>query len=133
ALTLSASAADKPAAATNDQVIKSAMTAAPAKVAQGDTVVAAGPDGKMSTIRKGTNGFTCMADNPETPGPDPMCMDQNAMEWVHAWIGHKAPSHGKVGLMYMLSGGSDASNTDPYASKPTSANHWVKTGPHVMI
>ena len=27
----------------------------------------------------------------------------------------------------------DASNTDPYASKPTTTNHWVKTGPHVMI
>jgi hypothetical protein len=35
--------------------------------------------------------------------------------------------------MYMLAGGTDASNTDPYAKKPTSANHWIKTGPHVMI
>jgi hypothetical protein len=32
-----------------------------------------------------------------------------------------------------LAGGSDASNTDPYASKPTSANHWITTGPHVMV
>jgi hypothetical protein len=35
--------------------------------------------------------------------------------------------------MYMLAGGTDASNTDPYATKPTAANHWIKTGPHVMI
>ena len=27
----------------------------------------------------------------------------------------------------------DASNTDPYASKPTASNHWIKTGPHVMV
>ncbi len=26
-----------------------------------------------------------------------------------------------------------ASNTDPYATKPGVANHWVKTGAHVMI
>jgi hypothetical protein len=39
----------------------------------------------------------------------------------------------KVGFMYMLSGGSDASNTDPYARKPEPNNHWIKTGPHVMI
>lgn len=28
---------------------------------------------------------------------------------------------------------STASNTDPYATKPTASNHWLKTGPHVMI
>jgi hypothetical protein len=33
----------------------------------------------------------------------------------------------------MLSGGTDASNTDPYAAKPTTSNHWIKTGPHIMI
>jgi hypothetical protein len=122
----------KPPAADAD-IIKSAMAAAPAKVSQNATVVAMDAAGKMRTVHKGTNNFTCMADNPETPGPDPMCMDKNAMDWVHAWIGHKAPPAGKVGFMYMLSGGTDASNTDPYASAPSSANHWVKTGPHVMI
>jgi len=131
-LSLCAAAADKPAP-TNDEIIKSAMSAAPPKVAQGATIVTAGADGKMTTIRKGTNGFTCMADNPETPGPDPMCMDANAMEWVHAWIEHKAPTAGKVGFMYMLAGGTDASNTDPYGTKPQPNNHWVETGPHVMI
>ena len=74
-----------------------------------------------------------MPDNPATPGPDPMCMDKNALEWVHAWIGHTNPAPGKVGFMYMLAGGTDASNTDPYAAKPDAKNHWIKTGPHVMI
>ena len=35
--------------------------------------------------------------------------------------------------MYMLAGGSDGSNTDPYATKPEEGNNWVETGPHVMI
>ena len=35
--------------------------------------------------------------------------------------------------MYMLEGGTDASNTDPHATQPTADNHWVKTGPHVMV
>ena len=43
------------------------------------------------------------------------------------------PPAGKIGFMYMLAGGTDASNTDPYATKPTASNHWIKTGPHVMI
>jgi hypothetical protein len=132
-LPMNAHAAGTTAPASDTQIIKSAMSAAPAKVAKGAAIMAMEADGKMRTVREGSNGFTCMADNPATPGPDPMCMDKNAMEWVHAWIGHTAPPAGKVGFMYMLEGGTDASNTDPYATKPEANNHWVKTGPHVMI
>ena len=114
-------------------LIASAMHAAPARVAKDATIVAMGADGKMRTLRQGSNAFTCMPDNPTTPGPDPMCMDKNAMAWAQAWMGHEHPPSGKLGLMYMLEGGTDASNTDPYAQKPSSGNHWVKTGPHVMI
>lgn len=113
--------------------IASAMRAAPAKVAEGATVVGMDATGAMHTLRKGDNGFTCMADNPQTPGPDPMCMDANAMEWLMALLAKKDPPKGKVGLMYMLEGGTDASNTDPYASAPTADNHWISTGPHFMI
>jgi hypothetical protein len=119
--------------ADDASLIKSAMTAAPSSLAKNATVVAMGSDGKARTLRKGTNGWTCMPDSPETPGPDPMCWDRNADSWVQAWMSHQNPTAGKVGLMYMLAGGTDASNTDPYAQKPTASNHWVKTGPHVMI
>jgi len=87
----------------------------------------------MKTLRKGSNGFTCMPDNPGTPGPDPMCMDANSMAWLDALLAHKTPPTGKVGFMYMLAGGTDASNTDPYATKPEGSNHWIKTGPHIMV
>jgi hypothetical protein len=118
---------------TDAQLIASAMTAAPMSVAKNATIVAMQANGSMRTLRKGTNGFTCMPDNPTTPGPDPMCMDANALEWANAWMGHRTPPAGKVGLMYMLAGGTDASNTDPYAKAPSATNHWVKTGPHVMV
>ena len=119
--------------AGDQKMIKSAMLAAPKKVSAAATIVAMGADGKMRTLREGTNGFTCMPDNPATPGPDPMCMDKAAWEWAGAWMGHKTPAVGKVGFMYMLSGGTDASNTDPYAIKPSAKNHWIKTGPHIMV
>jgi hypothetical protein len=121
------------AAPTDAQMIASAMLAAPAKVASGAAIMAMEANGTMRTLRKGTNGFTCMPDAPSTPGPDPMCMDKNALDWVHALVAHQAPPAGKVGFMYMLSGGTDASNTDPYATSPAPNNHWIKTGPHVMI
>jgi hypothetical protein len=120
------------AAPTDAELIKSAMSAAPRSVGKNATIVAMDANG-MRTIRKGTNGWTCMPDNPATPGPDPMCLDKNAMDWANAWMSHKTPPSGKVGFMYMLAGGTDASNTDPYAEKPTASNHWIQTGPHVMI
>jgi hypothetical protein len=118
---------------TDEDIIKSAMSAAPEAIAKAATIIDVGPDGKIRVVRKGTNQFTCMADNPNTPGPDPMCADQNAMEWVEAWLSKKEPPKNKVGFMYMLAGGTDASNTDPYAQKPEANNNWVETGPHVMI
>ena len=121
------------APASDDDLIKSAMSAAPPAVAKDATIVAVDAAGKMRTIRKGSNHFTCMPDNPATPGPDPMCMDQNALAWVTAWVEHKDPPKGKVGFIYMLAGGTDASNTDPYAQKPEANNNWIETGPHVMI
>lgn len=119
-------------AATSDAaIIASAMSAAPHQLAKDATVVAMTPGGKMRVVRKGTNHITCMPDNPASPGPDPMCLDENAMDWAGAWMTHKAPPN-KVGFMYMLAGGSDASNTDPYAAKPSDGT-WITTGPHVMI
>src|SRR4051812_2963069 len=49
---------------SDEELIKSAMSAAPPAVAQDAAIVAVGPDGKMRTIRKGSNTFTCMPDNP---------------------------------------------------------------------
>jgi hypothetical protein len=114
------------------RLVASAMSAAPAAVARNAAVVAMDQSGGMRTIRSGSNGFTCMPDNPATPGPDPMCMDPGAMEWVMAWIERRTPPK-KTGFMYMLAGGTDASNTDPFAKAPEKGNNWVKTGPHVMI
>jgi hypothetical protein len=121
------------AAPTDADMIASAESAAPSNVGKKATIVTMDADGKMRTVRKGTNNFTCMPDNPATPGPDPMCMDPAAMEWAHAYLSHTQPPAGKIGFMYMLAGGTDASNTDPYATKPTASNHWIQTGPHVMI
>jgi len=118
---------------TDEEIIKSATSAAPAAISKNATVIDISADGKVRVVRKGTNNFTCMADNPNTPGPDPMCGDRNAMQWADAWIKKKAPPRNKVGFMYMLAGGTDASNTDPHAQKPAADNNWVETGPHVMI
>ena len=121
------------AAATAGDPISSAESAAPGSIAHNASVMTVDAKGAMTSLRKGSNGWTCMPDAPDTPGTDPMCFDANAGKWVQAWIAHKPPPAGTVGLMYMLEGGTDASNTDPYAKQPTANNDWNTTGPHIMV
>jgi hypothetical protein len=113
--------------------ISDAQSAAPASIARNASVVAPQPDGSMKVLRAGSNGWTCMPDDPSTPADDPMCADANAMKWVAAYTSHKPPPANNVGLVYMLKGASDPSNTDPYATKPAAGADWVRTGPHLMV
>src|SRR5215212_846824 len=118
---------------SDDELIKLALSAAREAIAKDDTVVAVEADGQMRTLRKGSSQWTCMPGHADPANPDPMCGDQNSMEWAHAWMSKKEPSANKVGFMYMLRGDGGASNTDPYAKKEEPGNNWIKTGPHVMI
>lgn len=118
---------------TDAEMMTNAMSAAPRAVAETATLIAMDEKGAMRTLRQGTGPFTCMPDNPTTPGNDPMCLDKNGMAWANAWMTHTEPPKGQIGLGYMLAGGSDASNDDPYATAPAAGHAWVDTGPHVMI
>jgi len=111
--------------------IANATTAAPPTVSRNATVAEMNDDGTMKMLRKGSTDWTCVPDDPSTPGNDPMCLDPNAMEWLHALM-TKAPPPDKVGFIYMLKGGWDFSNTDPFATKPQDGRPTI-TGPHVMV
>lgn len=113
---------------TDAAMIASAMSAAPEGIAKDATIATM----DMRELRKGTNGWTCMPDGP-SPGVDPMCLDRNGAEWAMAWMHHQPPPKDKMGIGYMLMGGSDASNTDPFAQQPNAADRWVDTGPHMMV
>jgi hypothetical protein len=126
-----AQAADQKAPKTDAAKIANAMTAAPAAVSRNANVVEMSEDGSMKVLRKGTSEWTCVPDDPSTPGNDPMCLDPNAMEWLHAYV-TKAPPPDKIGVIYMLKGGWDFSNTDPFATKPENGKPTI-TGPHVMV
>lgn len=101
--------------------------AAPAAVLQHATITNMGADGKMKVIQQGTNGWTCM-----DPGQEPMCADKAAMNWMKAFMAKKSPP-AALGFVYMLDGDNGVSNTNPYDTKETTDNNWIKTGPHVMI
>ena len=42
-------------------------------------------------------------------------------------LGPTSPPPDKVGFIYMLNGDNGASNTDPWATKAETENHWIKT------
>jgi hypothetical protein len=120
-----------PAAAemSDEDLIKNATAAAPETVGKNAAVM----NWEMKTIREGTNGFTCMPNDPATPTDDPMCLDENGMAWLHAIMTKGEPPAGKVGFAYMLQGGTAASNTDPFATEPPAGAEWLEDGPHVMV
>jgi hypothetical protein len=124
-----------PAKGTPEWKIQNAMSAAPENIAAAATIIdfPSTPGGKPAQLRAGTNGWTCLPDDPGTPGNDPTCWDAAFGAWIDAYLAHQPPHITKVGLSYMLQGSTDASNTDPFKSKPDSGESWVVTGPHIMI
>ena len=111
-------------------LIAKAVSAAPPEIGQHAAVMRVGPDGQMQQVRAGTNGWVCMLG----PTGDPMCLDKAWQAWGEAWMRKQDPPQPQtVGVAYMLKGDNGASNTDPYATKPTPDNQWVVTGPHVML
>ena len=127
-------AASNLATSSAEWKIQDAMSAAPENIAKDATVLDwPSADGKMAELRKGTNEWTCLPDDPTTPGNDPVCVDKMAMQWFGAYMQHKTPRIAQAGIGYMLQGGASASNSDPFATKPKEGEDWVNSPPHVMV
>ena len=120
---------------TDEEKIVNAMSAAPVSIAKEATILdwPLKETDSFQTLRSGTNEWTCIPDYPSTPGNDPICVDKTAMQWFQAYLEHKTPKLAQDGLAYMLQGGSDPSNTDPYATEPKPGDTWMSAPPHVMI
>jgi len=124
---IAAAATTQPKQVSDSEYTAQALSAAPEAIAKGAAVVRVEANGSMRTLRKGENEFTCMV-----VGTDKMCNDRNSMEFIDALM-KRVPPPDKVGISYMLAGDQGASNTDPYATGKTADNHWVVTGPHIMV
>jgi len=117
-------------AADKDELIKSALSAAPPFVAMNAKVMTM----KGEALREGSGAYTCLPY--EGPGMPPMCLDSEWLRWAESYSAKKPFKAEKFGLAYMLAGDpkdSGASNIDPFATAATADNQWVIEGPHVMI
>lgn len=115
--------------------IENAMSAAPLAIAQNATILDNEVDdnGNPIVLREGTNEWTCFPALPWTPGNDPACFDPMWMVLNDALFAGTEPDITAPGFAYMLQGGSDASNTDPFAMEPPEGEDWVFSAPHVML
>ena len=120
-------AAAAPKKMTNAQKIRLALSAGPADITKNAAVVDMAADGKTTELRKGTNGWMCMA------GPEAMCLDKEWQNWANAYMAKKDPQIKGMGIGYMLRGDHGASNTDPFATGKTATNNWVVSPPHIMV
>jgi hypothetical protein len=115
--------------------IEEAMSAAPSTVSANATILDNAMDdaGKFVVLREGSNGWYCLPDALGTPGPDPWCFDETWLEWAYAFTAGEEPNTTVVGIAYMLQGGSDASNTDPFATEPAAGDEWMNSPAHIML
>lgn len=114
----------------NDRQIASAVAAAPSSLSANATVM----DWGGNVLRKGTNGWTCLPDRPDTPGNDPWCVNEPWLKFLEAYKAKKKPDYSQVGIAYMLQGDTPVSNTDPYATEKTTDADWVEElGAHLML
>ncbi len=59
-------------ATANDELIKSAQSAAPPSISDKATIM----DWDNNVLREGANGWTCLPDRKDTPGNDPWCVNK---------------------------------------------------------
>ncbi|MDA2911398.1 hypothetical protein MYX04_10755 [Nitrospiraceae bacterium AH_259_D15_M11_P09] len=117
-------------ATANDELIKSAQSAAPPSISDKATIM----DWDNNVLREGANGWTCLPDRKDTPGNDPWCVNKPWLNFLDALMNKKNPTYSQVGIAYMLMGDTPVSNSDPYASEPKPGDDWVEgLGPHLMI
>ncbi|MDX1579190.1 MAG: hypothetical protein R3266_11935 [Gemmatimonadota bacterium] len=122
---------------SDDAKIQEALAAGPPGVAADATVLdwPAEQGGEFRVLREGSNGWTCLPDQPGDPKDnfEPMCNDAVWMDWLKAMLAGEEPRVVEVGLSYMLNSRWATSNVDPGATEPRSGNEWVEGGAHLMM
>jgi hypothetical protein len=109
--------------------IKSAMSAAPTRIAKNATIL----DSDGTVLREGSNKWTCKPGGPPGSKRYPICNDPVFMKWSETVWNGKPFSTDTVGYSYMLAGGFAADVFDPHVSKVDAGENSHHEGPHMML
>jgi hypothetical protein len=113
-----------------DPKIRRARLSGPEYVTKDATIAEIAADGTMTILFKGTNEWVCTPGDENKIGDPPMCMNPMGMQWMMDAMQRKPkPTNAAPGMIYMLCGATQHSNTDP-ADRTSPA---IPIGPHWMI
>jgi hypothetical protein len=114
--------------------IANALTAGPSSVTDHAAILDWPSENspEFKELRAGTNGWTCLPDDSNTPTNDPVCFDEAWMDWIAAFATGQEPETTSLGFSYMLQGGSAVSDAEPYAELEE-GEEWLIDPPHLMV
>ena len=113
-----------------DPRITRARLAGPSHVTKDASVAEIGHNGTLNFLVKGTNEWVCTPGDENMIGAPPMCLNPMGMRWMmDAMQGKPKPTNEAPGIIYMLCGATQRSNTNP-ADKTSPA---IPIGPHWMV
>ena len=113
-----------------DPRITRARLSGPEHITKDATVAEIAADGTMTILVKGTNEWVCTPGDENKIGDPPMCMNPMGMRWMMDAMQRKPkPTNTAPGMIYMLCGATQRSNTDP-ADRTSPA---IPIGPHWMV
>jgi hypothetical protein len=120
-------------AATETEFIKAAEEGAPEWISAQAAIARLEPSGKTSTVRPGSNGFTCTLMPDESHAP--YCGDRRGFQWIVAAMSHKpAPPAGGTGIAYMAKGGLHYETPEgKIVMEPSAQTKSVREPPHWML
>jgi hypothetical protein len=110
--------------------IARARLSGPSQITADATVAEMDANGDLVILVHGANDWICFPGNENEIGNVPMCCDPMGLQWMRdAMAGKPKPTNTAPGLIYMLCGATQHSNTD--AADHTSPA--IPIGPHWMI
>jgi hypothetical protein len=126
----SAEPAPSPEEAVLEAKIARARLSGPSQITRDATVAEMDAGGELVILAQGTNDWVCFPGDENEIGNVPMCCDPMGLQWaMDAMTGKPKPTNTAPGLIYMLCGATQHSNTD--AADRTSPA--IPIGPHWMI
>lgn len=122
-------------AMSDEELIRTAMSAAPPHISKAATIMAPGPGGKLKVLKEGTNEFTCLADLSGQESPDPVCTDKTGTAWLTSMLNkEEKPATTTPGVAYMGLGGWHWEKDGQVVMDPaTPGAKRVKEPPHWMM
>ena len=114
--------------------IARAMLSGPREINKDAIVAEMASDGTLIILRQGTNDWVCFPGDENEIGNIPMCADPMGLQWMMDIRAKKPkPTNTAPGLIYMLCGATQHSNTRSVRQNKSSYPDWSSLDDHLAL